>query len=134
MVQSCWISTIKGDTRAFCRHWILRLKIKQTIFGGQKDDTPFVFDLQIAVQDEDGEWSEHTVKIDDFHHTFRLQSASKPQQIVIDPNCIAVTEITFDPGLEMNKRLLNESPYWHGRLRAGKKLGQNGNLIVPQSH
>lgn len=120
---------LKVTQEHFADTGILRLKIKQTIFGGQKDDTPFVFDLQIAVQDEDGEWSEHTVKIDDFHHTFRLQSCSKPQQIVIDPNCIAVTEITFDPGLEMNKRLLNESPYWHGRLRAGRNLVKMGTSL-----
>ena len=78
MVQSCWLPQLKVTQEHFADTGILRLKIKQTIFGGQKDDTPFVFDLQIAVQDEDGEWSEHTVKIDDFHHTFRLQSSSKP--------------------------------------------------------
>ena len=101
---------------------ILRLQIKQSIVGGQKEDRPFDFSLQIAVQDADDEWSTHTVQIDDFAHTFRFEAEQKPKQIIIDPECIAVVEIDFDPGLSMNQTIFEQSPYWHGRLQAGRNL------------
>jgi len=108
---------------------VLRLKIKQSIIGGAKEDPAFTFDLQIAVQDAKGIWSEHTVKIDDFHHTFRFASEEAPRQIVLDPNCIAVTEISFDPGLKMNQSILEDSPFWHGRLIAGRNLAKMGSTL-----
>ena len=101
---------------------ILRLQIKQSIVGGQKDDRPFDFTLKIAVQDANDEWSIHTVQIDDFTHTFRFEAAEKPTQIVIDPECVAVVEIEFDPGLSMNQTIFEQSPYWHGKLQAGRNL------------
>ena len=108
---------------------VLRLKIKQSIVGGAKADPAFTFDFQIAVQDAKGNWSEHTVKIDDFHHTFRFESKDAPRQIVLDPNCIAVTEIVFDPGLKMNQVILEDSPFWHGRLIASRNLAKMGSSL-----
>ena len=103
---------------------ILRLQIQQSIVGGAKEDTPFVFDLQIAIEDQEGNWSEHTLKIDSFHHSLRIQSEQKPRQIIIDPYCVAVTEIDFNPGLPMNQYSFEHSPFWHGRLIAGRNLAK----------
>ena len=101
---------------------IMRLQIKQSIVGGEKDDSPFDFTLQIAVQGDDQAWSRHTLQIDDFTHTFRFEADSKPRQIIIDPECVAVVEIEFDPGLSVNQTMFEESPYWHGKLQAGRNL------------
>ncbi len=124
---------IKISQEHFSDTNILRLKITQSIIGGQKEDPAFQFDLQIAIQDQHDQWSEHTIKIDEFHHTFRFPCTSKPKQIIIDPNCIAVTEVDFDPSLEMNKTILNDSPYWHGRLIAGRNLAKMGTTLSLQA-
>ena len=44
----------------------MRLQIKQSIVGGEKDDSPFDFTLATAVQGDDQAWSRHTLQIDDF--------------------------------------------------------------------
>jgi aminopeptidase N len=109
---------------------VLRLKINQKIVGGQKNDAPFVFDLDIAVEDSVGHWTEHTVHIDDVHSTFRFPAESSPKQIVIDPHCIAVSEIDFDPGLSMNQMGYETSPFWHGRLQSGRNLIKSGSTLA----
>ena len=109
---------------------VLRLKIKQDIIGGAKDDSPFIFDLDIAVEDAEGKWSEHRIHIDDTHHTFRFAAEHPPKQIIIDPHCTAVTQIEFDPGLTMNQRAFEHSPFWHGRLQAGRNLIKSGTKLA----
>ena len=55
---------------------------------------------------------------------FRFEADSKPRQIIIDPECVAVVEIEFDPGFQ-NQTMFEESPYWHGKLQAGRNLSQD---------
>ena len=112
----------------FADSQIMRLQITQSIIGGHQDDEAFDFDLEIAIQTQEGLWSTHIVHIDSFHHTFRIALSEPAAQICIDPNCIAVMTLDFNPGLEMNKTALSTSPYLHGRIQAAR------NLIKEASH
>lgn len=108
---------------------ILRLQIKQTIIGGNKDDLPFEFSLSIAVESAEGSWSQHTVQIDSFHHSLRISAEEMPKQVIVDPECTAVIAIDFKANHNLNKRALAESPWIHGRIIAAKNLCKKGNTL-----
>ena len=108
---------------------ILRLQIKQSIIGGQKDDLPFEFSLTIAAETSEGVWEHHKLQIDAFHHSVRFSAEEMPLQIVVDPECIAVTAIDFKASHDLNKRTLQASPWVHGRIIAAKNLCKKGNSL-----
>ena len=108
---------------------ILRLQIKQTIIGGKKDDLPFVFPVTIAVETSEGNWEEHTLQIDSFHHGLRISAEKMPLQIVIDPECTAVTAIEFKASHALNERSLKHSPWLHGRIKAAQNPCSKGNTL-----
>ena len=109
---------------------VLRLQIKQSIVGGKKNDPAFDFPLTIAVETTEGTWEHHTLQIDSFHHSLRIVSEQAPLQIIIDPKCEAVTALDFKTSHDSNKRSLNSSPWFHGRVIAARNLCKQGNALA----
>lgn len=118
----------------FADSHVLRIQVEQSIVGGikvnGKEELPFHLPVDIAIETTDGAWQTHRIHMDSFHQTLRVEINEQPKQIVIDPNCIAVAGIEFDPGLELNKRSLSHSPYLHGRIQAARNLVKAGSNLA----
>ena len=89
-------------------------------------EQPFVFPVEIAIEHSNGQWSSEELLIDQETTVLHWKDAGEPRQVIIDPNCLAVAEIEFDPGREMLLRSLRHSPVIHGRIHAAKSLIKAG--------
>jgi aminopeptidase N len=111
---------------------VLRIQIEQSIIGGKKEDLAFHLPFTIAIETAEGGWQQHHIEMDSFHHTLRVPLDKPPMQIIVDPECIAVCEIDFDPGQEMAARSFQHSPYLHGRVVAVEAMIKSGRRIAFQ--
>ena len=105
---------------------VLIVRIEQTQEDAEAGIGLFDFPLQIAVEESEGTWSQHTLRVDSRYHTLRLSLPSKPLQVVIDPKVQVPHRLTFDPGSEMLTRSLRCCPWVAGRMHAAATLARSG--------
>jgi len=94
-----------------------------------KDDEPvepFAFDLTVAWEAEDGEWSRRTVAMDTRRHCFVVDMPAAPKQIRIDPDGSLLHRPDFNPGNGMLERAVRHAPDVVGRILAAEELAKTG--------
>jgi len=86
----------------------------------------FFFDLEVALEAEDGSWSRHVLPIDDKKHVLVVPMEAAPKQIIIDPETKLMHTLDFDPGDDLLGRALTDCPHIYGRIHAAEAMAKEG--------
>ncbi|MDG1480605.1 MAG: M1 family aminopeptidase [Myxococcota bacterium] len=108
----------------------LSVTIEQTQANKKKGIGLFDFSLDVAVETAEGQWVRQTMRISQARHTLRIASASRPLQVVIDPEVKVPHRLRFDPGHDMLVRSLSHSPWITGRIHAARALAKSGKRVA----
>jgi aminopeptidase N len=102
------------------------LKVEQTQVDSDKGVGVFQFPLTVAIEETDGEWSRHTLRVDGAEAMLVLPLPAAPLQVVLDPDCGLAAGLEFDPGVSMLTRGLTACPHVRGRVHAATTLAKRG--------
>lgn len=100
------------------------LKIEQTQVDAAAGVGLFHFDLDVAVEVEDGNWARGTLAVDGANASLLLPLRKRPLQVVLDPEGKVPCSLDFQPGSEMLRRSLKHCPWVPGRIHAAVALAR----------
>ena len=113
---------------------ILTLSVAQSVKGAAKGEEEKFFDfpLEICVQNAQGEWSYHTLEITGAQQNLTLRFEEAPAQIIIDPHASSVMDYSFNPGIPMLEKTLQDCKHVNSRIHAYRTLIKEGKRIAFQ--
>ncbi len=98
------------------------LQIEQTQVDEEKGIGLFDLPLQVAIEDQDGNWTRRRVSLSEQRHVLVVPMAARPQQVVLDPDGDLVFGLEFAPGADLLRRQLAQGPTLSSRLQAAVLL------------
>ena len=108
------------------------LRIEQTQENKEKDIGLFDFPLQVAVEHESGQWTQHSLNISERVAELRMPLMGGAKQIVIDPETRLLHSLDFDPGRDRLIAAL-KGPHVRGRIHAAQALAESGDRVAIQA-
>ena len=100
------------------------LTLEQTQVDKDKGISTFHFDLELAIENSEGDWSEHRLEVSGAHHSLVVPMSAAPQQVVVDPRSCVLHRLDFEPGEDMLRRAVRaeHNPHLAGRIQAAITL------------
>lgn len=107
----------------------VRLTFEQKQVDAKKGIGTFSFPLTVALERSPGDWTRHTLEIEQAQQALVLSVKARPLQVVIDPDLNVLKRLVFDPGQDLLERSLTDGPLT-ARLHAARTLAKSGRRVA----
>lgn len=110
-------------------HGLSTITLKQTQVDKKRGVGPFQFNMEVAVEEEEGVWKTHVIAMADTSTTARVVfKAPRPLQIVLDPDMKILHKLNKFTGIGDDQliRSLERAPTFCGRRMAVNMLHESG--------